>query len=124
MERAAEFAGRRLAVIEDGYFLDEETGAQLQKLGIAVICLTSDEVIRESADLFAFDGAIVDINFDADILLAISDRLDELDVEHIFATAEKSTEPAMGSVYRLCPDGDELVKILRALMTKGRPSGH
>lgn len=115
MSIAAGLKGKRLAIIEDGYFLDDETERFLIKLGAVVYRFSVHEALAEIKSGFPYDGAIVDLAFDAPVLLEVSERLEELDIPHIFAMAEPPPPAMQGSAFHLCADDVEIARICNGL---------
>jgi hypothetical protein len=111
-------AGKRLLVLEDGFFLDEET-KRLLEAADAVVQSTSwidaDLVLSSQAE---FDGAIVDVNLEADMAFSLTEKLGALGVPFIFALSSQENGGKFGA-YRLCADLDELNAIAEGLF--GRP---
>jgi hypothetical protein len=116
MDVEAEFSGKRLLIIEDGYFLDDETKSLLTGMGVVAICVTENSVIGAREIDGNPDGAIVDINFPADTSLTLSETLEEFGIPHVFAIGRPAPRlKTQYSAFYLCPDQAELRAILAAL---------
>lgn len=107
--------GKRLAIIEDGYFLDDETERCLIGLGAVVSRFSVYQALAEMKSGFPYDGAIVDLTLDAPVLLEVSERLEELDIPHLFAIAEPPPPAMRGSAFHLCTDDVEISRIYNGL---------
>jgi hypothetical protein len=115
LDNSAQYAGKRLLIVEDSYFLDDGTFAALKRMKIAVIRTTA-EGFGVMINAETFDGAIIDLAIDADNSLKIAETLEERDIPHVFATHEPPglLNPRF-KPYRLCADAEELMVIFGSL---------
>lgn len=105
-------------MLEDGFFLDEET-KRLLTTADAIVQVTNwidaDLVLSGEVN---FDGAILDINLDPDVAFSLTEKLEALGIPFLFALSSQDKARRFG-VYRLCADIDELAAIREGLF--GRP---
>lgn len=98
----------RLLIVENGFFLDDETERLLQQLG-AQIERVDGEHQTPPEEFASFDAAIIDIGLSAEETFAWAERLDESGIPYVFATnlqengGERRFHP-----FRLCADLEEL----------------
>lgn len=111
------FAGKNILVVEDQYFLADDTRGRLQALGARIVGPTAriDRAL-ELIDGNRVDAAILDINIDGDAVFPVAEELEARRVPFIFAMSD---DPAVipdsfnGFILRDSPA--ELEKIARAL---------
>lgn len=110
-------ADKRILVVEDEYFLADETRRQL-------VALTADVVgpVATVEDAIALietevvDGAILDIHLGEEFVFPVADKLEALDIPFVFATGyDPIVVPEKFSGFLLCEKPTELSKIARAL---------
>ncbi|MBB3302462.1 CheY-like chemotaxis protein [Rhizobium sp. BK077] len=119
---SALFAGKRVLVVEDEFLLANETRKSLIKLGATVVGPAPR--IEQALALIqaeAIDAAILDVFLDDALVFPVADRLDEMGIPFVFATAyDPSVIPGRFSGYVLCEKPVELEKIAQGLF--GRPA--
>lgn len=111
------FAGKRILIVEDEYFLADEVRRKLQQLGAQVVGPTPrvDEALM-LIDSQAVDAAILDIHLGDELVFPVAERLEHLDVPFIFATGyDASIIPSHFNGFALCEKPVELENIARAL---------
>lgn len=111
------FEGKRILVVEDEYFLADETRRRLIALKAEVVGPAGN--VDDALELIEnreIDAAILDVHFGDKLLFSVVNRLDELRISFVFATAE---DPCIGpeqfSGFTLCDKPTELGRIARAL---------
>jgi len=111
------FNGKRILVVEDEYFLADETRRQLVRLNSTVVGPTA--TVEEALSLIEaqkIDGAILDIHLGDELVFPVAEKLDGLDIPFVFATGyDASVVPDRFSGFLLCEKPTELGKIARAL---------
>jgi hypothetical protein len=111
LDKNARYAGKRLLVIEDGYFLDDETAALLRDIGV-VVTRTTYRDLDDLADQ-DFDGGVIDLAIESDHAFNLLEQLESRGIPHVFAVNEKAGQTTSRfSPYCLCADSDELMIIL------------
>lgn len=98
-------------IIEDGFFLDDDTKRVLEDSGAiltVVNWIDADKALSEQSD---FDGVIIDINVEADAAFAVAERAGALKIPFVFALPKQQDGPRRFGGYTLCPDPDELAGI-------------
>jgi hypothetical protein len=121
LDKNARFTGKRLLVVENGYFLDDETAALLKQLGVVVTRATCRDV-DDMTDMRQFDGGVVDLAIEGDLIFNLMERLESLHLPFVFAITERVARKAgHPSPYRLCADREELMAILEGLFEDSRP---
>jgi CheY-like chemotaxis protein len=114
---SARFSGKRILVVEDEYFLADETRRKLQKLGATVVGPTGRvdnalELIEEQH----IDAAILDIHLDGDLVFPVAEKLETLGIPYVFATGyDPSIIPARFSGFILSEKPIDLEHIAKAL---------
>ncbi|MBB4191879.1 CheY-like chemotaxis protein [Rhizobium aethiopicum] len=117
INQARLFAGKRILVVEDEYFLADETRRKLENLGAIVVGPTAN--IRRALDLIAgedVDAAILDVHLRDELVFAVADELEARQINFVFATGyDPSFIPARYNGFALCEKPTELEKIAVAL---------
>jgi len=119
---SALFAGKHILVVEDEYFLADETRRKLQKLGAAVVGPTGhvDEALALIADE-TIDAAILDIHLAGELVFPVAERLEELHIPYVFATGyNPSIIPARFNGFILSEKPIDLEHIAQALFAPAR----
>ena len=116
-----EFAGKRILIVEDEYFLAAETRRKLEKLGAHVVGPTGR--VNEALDLIEadnIDAAILDIHLGDELVFPVAERLSLLDIPFVFATGyDPSIIPTTFTGFALCEKPTELEAIARQLFGPG-----
>jgi CheY-like chemotaxis protein len=119
---SAKFSGRRILIVEDEYFLADETRRQLQNLGAAVIGPTGR--VDEALALIAhetIDAAILDVQFAGEYVFPVAEKLEELKIPYVFASAyNPAIIPARFKGFILSEKPIDLDHIARALFGRRR----
>jgi CheY-like chemotaxis protein len=118
------FAGKRVLIVEDEYFLADETRRKLLKLGAEVIGPTG-KIARalELLDENEIDAAILDIHLDGDLVFPVAEALEQREIPFVFATGyDPSIIPGRFRGFALCEKPVELEHIARALFGPNRPA--
>ncbi len=119
------FEGKRILVVEDEYFLADETRVQLVALKAEVVGPAGnvDDALEliETRDI---DAAILDVHLGDELVFSVAERLEALGIPFVFATGyDPSIVPERFSGFFLCEKPTELGKIARALFDEGG-NGH
>ena len=115
------FVSKRILIVEDEYFLADETRQKLEHLGATVVgpAANVEDALRliSSTDI---DGAILDVHLGDEFVFPVAEELEAADVPFVFATGyDALIIPAKFSGFALCEKPTELGKIASALF---RPS--
>lgn len=115
------FSGRRILIVEDEYFLADETRRELVKHGAIVVGPTS--TVRDALALIEreqVDAAILDVHLGEEMVFPVAEELGECDIPFVFATGyDPSFVPRKYSGFALCEKPTELEKIAQALFGPG-----
>ncbi|MBW9091381.1 response regulator [Rhizobium wenxiniae] len=115
------FAGKHILIVEDEYFLADETRQKLEQLGSTVIGPAAN--VQDALELLTtseIDGAILDVHLGDEFVFPVAERLDEANIPFVFATGyDASVIPAKFSGFTLCEKPTELGKIASALFSAG-----
>ncbi|RWX79343.1 response regulator [Neorhizobium lilium] len=116
------YAGKRILVVEDEYFLADEVRRRLTELGATVIgpaANVGDAI--ELLDTNDIDAAILDVHLGDEFVFPVAERLEEMNVPFVFATGyDPAFIPRQFTGFSLCEKPTELGKIAKALW-KGEP---
>jgi CheY-like chemotaxis protein len=116
------FAGKHVLVVEDEFLLANETRKSLVKLGAKVVGPVPR--VEQALTLIgaqAIDAAILDVFLNDSLVFPVADRLDEMGIPFVFATAyDPSVIPGRFDGHVLCEKPVELEKIAQGLF--GRPT--
>ena len=111
------FAGRRILIVEDEYFLADETRQKLEQLGAIVVGPAA--TVEDALELIAsskIDGAILDVHLGDEFVFPVAEELEQADVPFVFATGyDPDVIPVKFSGFALCGKPTELGKIASAL---------
>lgn len=114
------FEGKRILIVEDEYFLADDTRRKLEKLGAVVAGPTGS--VRDALDLmnaFPIDGAILDVHLGDEFVFPVAEELERRDISFVFATSyDPSIIPVKFTGFALCEKPTELEKIAAALFAK------
>ena len=109
--------GKRILVVEDEYFLADETRRKLEVLAAEVIgpvASVEDAIALIEAEIV--DGAILDVYLGDEFVFPVADKLEALDIPFVFATGyDQSVLPDGFPGFLLCEKPTELSNIARAL---------
>ncbi|HEV7249887.1 MAG TPA: response regulator [Shinella sp.] len=111
------FAGKRILVVEDEFLLANEARTMLVKLGATVVGPTPrvDRALT-IIETEQVDAAILDICLDGALVFPVAERLADLAIPFVFASAfDPSIIPERFSGYVLCEKPVELEKIAHGL---------
>ena len=113
------YAGRRLLVVEDEYFIADDLAQDMKAKGAEVIGPASsiDDALRLIAENDQFDGAVVDINLKGKMAFPVADALIDRGIPFVFATGYDHTSipPDYAHIPRFEKPID-MNKIARALL--------
>jgi hypothetical protein len=104
--------GKRLLILEDGFFLDDATRRIFEAADVHFEAVNGTDGIAYLRNHTTFDGAIIDMDVEADTAFLVAERLEALGIPFLFAVSDQ--EPAANSRYkafRLCSDMEELKAI-------------
>jgi len=112
------FAGRRILVVEDEFFLAEDVVKGLEANGAQVVGPVAD--IDDALDLIDetehLDAAVLDLNLRGEMAFAVADALIERGVPFVFATGyDKAVIPARYGTVTRCEKPIDVWKIASAL---------
>jgi CheY-like chemotaxis protein len=111
-----QFSGKHILVVEDEYFLADETRRKLEKLGATVVGPAGR--VDEAMELIGerrVDAAILDIHLHEDLVFPVAERLEELNIPYVFATGyDPSIIPARFSGFVLSAKPIDLEHIAKA----------
>ncbi|WP_311043480.1 response regulator [Rhizobium lentis] len=119
------FAGKRVLVVEDEYFLADEVRRKLSQLQALVVGPASSvEAALALIEQEEIDAAILDVHLGDEFVFPVAEKLDELDIPFVFATSyDPAFIPKEFSGFTLCEKPTELEKIAKALFASGPSSG-
>ena len=120
------YAGKRILVVEDQYFLADEVRRTLFDLDATVVGPAAS--IEEAMALISsesIDAAILDVHLGDEFVFPVAERLEELDVPFVFATGyDRLFIPPEFRGFALCAKPVELRKIAKALWGNGKEDLH
>ncbi|MFC3640433.1 response regulator [Aquibium oceanicum] len=122
---ASLFAGRRILIVEDEYFLAEDIREELERFGVEVVGPASDvsSAIRMIDVDAPIDGAILDVNIKGETVFPVADLLMDQGVPFVFASGfDPGLEARRYPGFVLCRKPLKLHEIAEALFGKGRGS--
>ena len=91
--------GKRILIVEDDYFVAEQTRRELEKLGAQIVGPVPS--VGRALELLAIDtvdAAILDIHLDGEVVFPLADVLTERGVPFVFATGDAA--PSLPEKYR------------------------
>lgn len=111
------YAEKRILVVEEEYFLSDETRQMLDRLRALVVGPASN-----LAEAFAiideqnFEAAVLDVHLADELIFPVAERLEELGIPFVFATGHQATLVSRKySGFVFCEKLNELDKIAKAL---------
>ena len=116
--------GKRILIVEDDYFVAEQTRRELEKLGAQIVGpVPSVGRALERLAIDIVDAAILDIHLDGEVVFPLADVLTERRVPFVFATGDTASSlPEKYRGYVLCEKPAELAVIAIALFAPERLS--
>ncbi|MGV2186584.1 response regulator [Rhizobium rhizogenes] len=108
------FSGKRLLIVEDEYFLAEETRQTMRELGAVLV--DPDARIENALELIEdekVDAVILDIHLDSEVAFPVMTTLDARRLPYVFAINHAPTADFSGFV--LCNKAIEIEYIAKAL---------
>lgn len=113
------FADKHILIVEDEYFLADETRQKLEQLGATVVGPAAN--VQDALELLAtseIDAAILDVHLGDEFVFPVAEKLEVADIPFVFATGyDASVIPAKFSGFTLCEKPTELGKIASALFS-------
>lgn len=117
----SDFAGKSVLVVEDEYFLADETRRKLREFGALVVGPTAS--VRQALALIEstqVDAAILDVQLGGELVFPVAERLEELGIPYVFATGyDPSIIPERFDGFVLSEKPIDLNAIARALFEPG-----
>ncbi|MCB5203744.1 response regulator [Neorhizobium sp. T786] len=111
------FEGKSVLVVEDEYFLADETRLKLEMIGAVVVGPTGS--VQDALDLInasPVDAAILDVHLGDELVFPVAEELERRDIPFVFATSyDPSIIPVKFTGFALCEKPTELGKIAAAL---------
>ena len=111
------FKDRRVLVVEDEYFLADETRRTLENLGALVVGPVTH--VEDALRLLAsgeIDAAILDVHLDGEFVFPVAEKLEQNGIPYIFATSyDPSIVPERFTGFVLSTRPIDLDKIANAL---------
>ncbi|MBX4867379.1 MULTISPECIES: response regulator [Rhizobium] len=111
------FSGKRILIVEDEYYLADETRRRLEDLGATIVGPTAK--VGHALGLIGrehIDAAILDVCLGDELVFAVADELEERDINFVFATGYDGTViPAKYKGGVLCGKPIDLEKVAAAL---------
>jgi len=120
------FVGKRVLIVEDEYFLADDTRRKLEDNGAVVIGpVGTVGAALELLETEQVDGAILDIHLVDDLVFPVAEELERREIPFVFATGyDPSILPAKFTGFALCEKPTELNSIAEALFGKGPTDLH
>lgn len=112
------FAGRRILIVEDDFFIADDLAAMMEGAGVTVIgpVATLPEAMKLIERTEQLDGAILDINLRGEMAYELADALQARGVPVVFATGyDPAAIPARYAGVPLCQKPILPEQIARAL---------
>ncbi|WP_412066741.1 response regulator [Rhizobium sp. SYY.PMSO] len=110
-------SGKRLLIVEDGYFLTDEVRKKLHMLGAIVVGPVSDvEHAAELAEADEADAAILDLHLATECAFPLVERLETLKLPYLFAIGREPRGVTTGFAgFVLCEKPAAIEHIAEAL---------
>ncbi|AHG45201.1 transcriptional regulator [Rhizobium leguminosarum bv. trifolii CB782] len=111
------FAGKRVLIVEDEYFLADETRRKLEKAGATVVGpVAGVTAALELVENEKIDAAILDVHLEGEFVFPVAEELERRNIPFVFATAfDPAIIPVKFTGFSLCEKPTELGKIAEAL---------
>ncbi|CAN7673813.1 response regulator [Rhizobium sp. LjRoot98] len=111
------FAGKHVLIVEDEYFLADETRQKLEASGAIVVGpVATVGAALELLDTEQVDAAILDIHLGDELVFPVAEELERRDIPFVFATGyDPSVLPVRFTGFALCEKPAELEDIANAL---------
>ncbi|WP_037082608.1 response regulator [Neorhizobium vignae] len=118
------FHGKHILIVEDEYFLADETRRKLELVGAVVVGPTATvDGAMELVNTSRIDAAILDAHLGDDFVFPVADELEKRDIPFVFATGyDPAFIPTAYTGFALCEKPTELDKIAAALFTSYQDS--
>lgn len=101
--------GKRILIVEDGFFLDDATRRVLEAANVLFETVNGTDGVEYLDGGSTFDGAIIDVDVEADTAFLITERLQGLGIPFLFAlSGQESSAIGRFKAFRLCSDLEEL----------------
>lgn len=117
------FAGKHILIVEDEYFIADDVRHSLESAGAVVVGpAPSVEAGMSLIDQYTLDGAILDIRLEGETVFPIADRLQQLKIPFVFATAYLDADiPEQYGGYFMSGKPTEMDAIAKALFLAASP---
>jgi CheY-like chemotaxis protein len=111
------FVGKKVLIVEDEYFLADETRRKLEDIGAVVVGpVGTVKAALELLETEQIDAAILDIHLIDEHVFPVAEELERRDIPFVFATGyDPSILPAKFTGFALCEKPTELGDIAEAL---------
>lgn len=118
MARDSPFAGRRVLVVEDDFFIADDLVAALEAEGAIVVGPIPS--VRAALELIErgdpLDGAVLDINLQGEMAFPVADALAARSISFVFATGyDQSVVPARFVGVTACEKPFNAEQVARAM---------
>jgi CheY-like chemotaxis protein len=120
------FIGKKVLIVEDEYFLADETRRKLEDIGAVVVGpVGTVKGALELLETEKIDAAILDIHLIDELVFPVAEALDRRNIPFVFATGyDPSILPAKFTGFALCEKPAELGDIAEALFGTGPSDLH
>jgi CheY-like chemotaxis protein len=120
------FVGKKVLVVENEYFLADETRRKLEDIGAVVVgpvgTIEAALVLLKNVKV---DAAILDIHLIDELVFPVAEELERRSIPFVFATGyDPSILPARFTGFALCEKPAELGDIAEALFGTGPSDLH
>jgi ActR/RegA family two-component response regulator len=115
------FADKHILIVEDEYFLADETRRNLLAAGALVVGPAGDVLTALSLiDTLCVDAAILDVHLGDEFVFPVAEELETRGIPFVFATGyDPAVIPVTFTGFALCEKPTELSKIAAALFGPG-----
>ena len=120
------FVGKRVLIVEDEYFLADETRRKLESNGAVVVGpVGTVDAALELLETEQVDAAILDIHLADELVFPVAEELEGREIPFVFATGyDPSILPSKFTGFALCEKPTELGTIAEALFGNGPVGVH